>query len=157
MHLKVGTPAPAGAEVYFVVDDVDQLHELHERNGVKIDALPADQEWGLRDYRAYDLDGYKLGFGQHLPSSGPEIEIEREDVTIRIEKRLAGLLRDLAGESRPLGEWLEDVILHTFEQVSSGGVASPYTRSTFARIEELKKVHGIDYDAHASFRFVEKP
>lgn len=157
VHLKAGTPAPTGTEVYFVIDDVDQLYELHRRNGVIVDAPPTDQEWGLRDYRAYDLDGYRLGFGQHLPLNGPKIEIEREELTIRIERRLAGVLRDLAGEkNRTLGQILEEIVLHTFEPVSSGGVASPYTKSTFTRIEALKKVHGVDYDAHACYRFVEK-
>jgi len=38
-----------------------------------------------------------------------------------------------------------------------GGVASPHTRATHRYIQELRKKHGIDYDCHASYRFVEKP
>jgi len=36
------------------------------------------------------------------------------------------------------------------------GVASPHTRGDLRYIQELKKKHGIDYDAHASYRFVER-
>ena len=34
-------------------------------------------------------------------------------------------------------------------------VASPHTKQTLAHIQELKKKHGIDYDSHASYRWVE--
>ena len=55
-----------------------------------------------------------------------------------------------------VGEMLEETFLHTFEKVSMGGVASPHTLKTLAYIQELKEKHGIDYDTHASYRFVEK-
>jgi hypothetical protein len=42
------------------------------------------------------------------------------------------------------------------EQVAGEGVASPHTAYTHAHIQELRKKHGIDYDCHASYRFVEK-
>jgi len=51
---------------------------------------------------------------------------------------------------------LEETFLHTFEKVSSGGVASPHTENTLSYIKELKKKHDIDYDCHASYRFIEK-
>ena len=34
--------------------------------------------------------------------------------------------------------------------------ASPHTKSQLRYIQELKKKHGIDYDSHGSYRFVEK-
>jgi hypothetical protein len=55
-----------------------------------------------------------------------------------------------------VGEMLEETLLHTFEKLSSGGVASPHTEKTLAFIQELKGKHGIDYETHASYRFVEK-
>lgn len=55
-----------------------------------------------------------------------------------------------------VSECLEETLLHTFERVESGGVASPHTESTIAHIKALRKKHGIDYDCHASYRFVEK-
>lgn len=36
------------------------------------------------------------------------------------------------------------------------GVASPHTRSQLRHIQLLKRKHGIDYDCHASDRFVER-
>jgi hypothetical protein len=76
----------------------------------------------------------------------------------RIEKRLAALLNDLARhKSMSVGEMLEETILHTFEKAPRGGVASPHTEKTLAYIRELKAKHGVDYDTHASYRFVEQP
>jgi hypothetical protein len=37
-----------------------------------------------------------------------------------------------------------------------GGVASPHAEKTLRFIAQLKRQHGIDYDCHASYRFVEK-
>jgi hypothetical protein len=37
-----------------------------------------------------------------------------------------------------------------------GGVASPHTAKTLAHIQALKKKHRIEYDVHASYRFVER-
>jgi hypothetical protein len=54
-----------------------------------------------------------------------------------------------------LNSCLEEALLHTFEQVGEG-VASPHSKKTFKYIQELKQTHGIDYDAHASYRFVER-
>ena len=36
-----------------------------------------------------------------------------------------------------------------------GGVASPHSKGDLERIQELKERHGIDYDTHATYRFVE--
>ena len=49
---------------------------------------------------------------------------------------------------------LEETLLHTFERVGDS-VASPYTLAALDHIGKLKKKHGIDYDTHASYRFVE--
>ena len=49
------------------------------------------------------------------------------------------------------------VTLHGEHSTADGdGVASPHTRRTLMHIQELKKKHGIDYDSHASYRFVER-
>jgi hypothetical protein len=45
--------------------------------------------------------------------------------------------------------------LHTNEPLGDG-VASPHTKSQLRYIQELKKKHGIDYDSHGSYRFVER-
>ena len=72
------------------------------------------------------------------------------DVPVRLEKRLAALLDDLAKHKRmSLSSCLEEILLHTNEGVG------PHTKSQLRYIQELKKKHGIDYDSHASYRFIE--
>jgi uncharacterized glyoxalase superfamily protein PhnB len=158
MHLRPGTPAPNGASVYFVVDDVEALHELHVRNGVAVHQPLDVKPWGLREYEVHDLDGYSLTFGQHVPSAEPKLEIERTTISARMEKRLAALLEELAAHKHmTVGECLEETLLHTFERTGRGVVASPHTDKTFAYVDQLKTKHGIDYDAHDIYRFSEKP
>jgi catechol 2,3-dioxygenase-like lactoylglutathione lyase family enzyme len=156
LFLQKGTSFPAGCSLYFVVDDADGLHEFHRVNGVEILAPPGDREYGIRDYTVRDLNGYELVFGHPLLSAGPKLEIERVDVPVRLEKRLAALLHDLAEHKRmSLDSCLEEILLHTCEPLGDG-VASPHTKRTLDYIQELKKKHGIDYDSHASYRFVEE-
>jgi catechol 2,3-dioxygenase-like lactoylglutathione lyase family enzyme len=156
IFLQQGTPAPQGCSVYFVVGDADELHDFHRAGGVEVVQPPTDQPYALRDYVVRDLHGYFLCFGHHLLSAGPKIEIERVDVPVRLEKRLAALLYDLAAHKRmSLSSCLEEILLHTNEPLGDG-VASPHTKRTLAYIQELKKKHGIDYDSHASYRFVER-
>ena len=50
----------------------------------------------------------------------------------------------------------EETLLHTFEKAAGGGVASPHAEKTLKHIQALKKKHAIDYDTHASYRFVER-
>ena len=151
MFLERGTPSPDGCSVYFVVDNADELFAFHRANGVTIVHPPSDQPYGLRDYRVRDLNGYLLGFGHHLFNAGPPIEIERVDVPVRLEKRLAALLSDLAlHKHMSVTSCLEEMLLHTNEGVG------PHTNSTLRHIQELKRKHGIDYDSHASYRFVER-
>jgi catechol 2,3-dioxygenase-like lactoylglutathione lyase family enzyme len=156
VHLAQGEPNPTGCSVYFVVGDADELYEFQRENGVEVVAAPGDRPWGLRDYQVRDLHGYELGFGHRLPDAGPPVQIERVDVPVRLEKRLAAALRDLAEHKRmSLNSCLEETLLHTFEQVGEG-VANPHSPRTLRHIRELKQKHGIDYDTHASYRFVEK-
>lgn len=156
IFLHQGTPNPEGCTLYFVVGDADELFEFQRANGVEIVSPPEDEEYGLRDYFVRDLHGYVLSFGHYIYSVGPPVPIERVDVTVRLEKRLAGLLGDLAKHKRmSVGECLEEILLHTSEP-HGDGVASPHTKSTLRHIQELKRKHGIDYDCHASYRFVEE-
>lgn len=157
IFLERGTPAPSGNAVYFVVGDADELHAFHRANGVAIVEPPADRPYGLRDYSIKDQDGYRLSFGHYIYNTGEPLVIERVDVPVRLEKRLAAALRDLATHKRmSLTSCLEETLLHTFEPLGDG-VASPHTKGDLRFIQELKRKHGIDYDSHASYRFVEKP
>jgi catechol 2,3-dioxygenase-like lactoylglutathione lyase family enzyme len=155
IFLSRGTPGPEGCSVYFVIDDADEFHDFHRSNGVTIVDPPADRPYALRDYAVRDLDGYYLRFGHRLYNAGPPLRIERVDVPVRLEKRLSALLHDLAKHKRmSVDSCIEEILLHTCEPLGDG-VASPHTRRSLRYIQELKKKHGIDYDCHASYRFVE--
>lgn len=157
IFLEKGTPNPKGCSLYFVVGDADELYEFHRASGVEISVPPDDREYGLRDYTIHDLYGYTLTFGHQLGAAvGPPLKIERVDVPVRLEKRLAALLHDLAEHKHmSLTSCLEEILLHTNEPLGDG-VASPHTKRTLKYIQELKRKHGIDYDSHASYRFVEE-
>lgn len=156
LFLERGTPNPNGCAVYFVVSSADDLYEFHRGNGVTIVRAPDDRPWGIRDYTVQDLHGYSLTFGHYLLNTGPPIPIERVDVPVRLEKRLAALLEDLAVHKRmSLSSCLEEILLHTCEPLGDG-VASPHTAHDLRHIQQLKKKHGIDYDSHGSYRFVEE-
>lgn len=156
VFLQLGTPQHDMSGVFFVVGDADELYEFQRANGVEIAEPPADRTWQMRDYVVRDLDGHRLVFGHPIYHLGPAVEIERVDVPVRLEKRLAALLRDLAEHKRmSISNCLEETLLHTFEPWGDG-VASPHTARDLRYIQELKRKHGIDYDCHASYRFVER-
>ena len=155
IFLEQGTPNPKGCSVYFVVGNADELYEFQKSKGVDVVDPPEDRPYELRDYGVRDLHGYHLRFGHRLFNAGPPLKIERVDVPLRLEKRLAALLSDLAEHKRmSLTSCVEEILLHTNEPLGNG-VASPHTKGQLAYIQALKKKHGIDYDSHASYRFVE--
>lgn len=156
MFLKKDTPNPQGCHVCFDVGNADELFEFQRANGVEVVEPPGDREYGIRDYAIRDLHGYTLVFGHNIFNVGPPIKIERVDLNVRIEKRMTALLRDLAEHKHmSLTSCLEEILLHTCEPYSDG-VASPHTKADLRYIQELKKKHGIDYDSHGSYRFVEE-
>jgi hypothetical protein len=104
----------------------------------------------IRDYTVRDLNGYHIVFGQHLHNAGEPIQVERVDLHVRLEKRLSALLTDLAAHKRmTVSSCLEEILLHTNQGVG------PHTKSTLQFIQHLKRTHGIDYDSHGSYCFVE--
>jgi catechol 2,3-dioxygenase-like lactoylglutathione lyase family enzyme len=156
MFLEQGTPNPEGSSVYFVIGNADELYEFQRANGVEVVVPPDDRAYELRDYTVRDLHGYRLTFGHRLLGAGPPLKVQRVEVPVRLEKRLAALLHDLAEHKRmSLNSCLEEILLHTCEPLGDG-VASPHTKRTLDHIQELKKKHGIDYDSHASYRFSEE-
>jgi catechol 2,3-dioxygenase-like lactoylglutathione lyase family enzyme len=155
IFLVQGTPNPRGCSVQFVVGDADELFAFHRANGVEIVEPPDDRDYGLRDYSVRDLHGHGLAFGHYIFNTGPSIHVERVDLHVRLEKRLAALLHDLAEHKRmSVSSCLEEILLHTSEPLGDG-VASPHTRSQLRYIQQLKAKHGIDYATHGSYRFVE--
>lgn len=151
MFLQKGAPDPKGCTVSFIVGNADELYEFHRDNGVEIATPIDDRDYGIRDYGVRDLHGYYLSFGHHLFNAGTPIKIQRVDVSVRLEKRLAALLNDLAAHKRmSVNSCLEEILLHTNDGVG------PHNETTLKYIQELKKKHGIDYDSHGSYRFVEE-
>ncbi len=151
IFLRQRTPDPNGAIVFFVIGDADELCEFQRANGVEIVEEPSDKPWNFHEYTVRDLDGNFLIFGQRLQNTEPPLTIERVDVPVRLEKRLAALLNDLAAHKRmSLTSCLEEILLHTNDG------AGPHTKSDLNYIQKLKAKHGIDYDSHASYRFVEE-
>ena len=156
LFLERGTPSPAGLSVMFLVGDADELHAFHRDRGVEIVEEIGDRAYGIRDYSVRDPDGYLLAFGHPIYTVGEPVPIERVEVPVRLEKRLAALLHDLAAHKRmSVSSLLEEILLHTNEPLGDG-VASPHTKSQLRHIQALKAKHGIDYDSHASYRFVER-
>jgi hypothetical protein len=82
----------------------------------------------------------------------PKISVERVQTGVRMEKRMLKVLKAIAEyNDQTLGELLEEIVLHAFE----GGGANAFGPKTLERIAKLKEVYGMDYDVHASYRFVE--
>jgi len=52
--------------VYFMVDDVDALHEEFKDRGVEYVWTPQNQEYGNRDMKLLDNNGYQLLFATDL-------------------------------------------------------------------------------------------
>ena len=85
------------------------------------------------------------------PAPAPEITIERVQTGVRIEKRMLKVLKALAEYfDISLGDLLEGIVLHTFE----GKCA--FDAETLQRIETLKKIYNMNYDARSSHRLVEQ-
>ena len=69
-HINGGRPKPNHAtfppdmfDLYVYVDDVDALHEELAGRGAEIMNSPVNTEYGLREIRVRDPDGYVLAFG----------------------------------------------------------------------------------------------
>ena len=85
------------------------------------------------------------------------VAVERVQLGVRMERRMVKVLKGLAEfDGITLGELLEKIVLPSFEPVPGDegeSCASPHGRPALAAIRDLKKIYGMDYDAHASRRF----
>ncbi|HMR83748.1 MAG TPA: VOC family protein [Niabella sp.] len=155
VHLMTNAGKGGSGMAYFSVEDVDAFYRFHQENKVEITEPIADRPYHMRDYQVRDPYGNYLGFGHYIITRTPSLPVDRVDVPVRIEKRLAALLEDLAMyKGLTVSGTLEEMLLHSFEPCGDG-VASPHTKSQLRYINELKIKHGIDYDVHASYRFTE--
>ena len=75
---------------------------------------------------------------------------ERVQTGIRIEKRLLKVLKGLAEHlDMSVGDLLEGIALHAFEN------KPPFSQETIKKIEQLKSVYDLDWDADDSHKFKE--
>ena len=85
-----------------------------------------------------------------MPESDANPFAERVQIGARIEKRMVKVLKGLAEYlDMSLGDLLEGIVLHAFEN------RPPFSAETLRRIQQLKEVYGMDYDASASHTFPE--
>ena len=86
-------------------------------------------------------------------SKVPKVNVERVQTGLRMERRMLKVLKALAEyRDMTLGALVEEIVLHAFE-----GLSTYDTPERLERVATLKRVYGMDYDIHASYRFVEKP
>ena len=77
--------------------------------------------------------------------------VERVQTGVRIEKRILKVLKGLAEyHDLTLGDLLEGIVLHAFEG------RSPFSQASLSVITELKRIYGLELDASASHRLVER-
>jgi len=59
-------PRGTGVEIVVQVDDVDELHETARAVGLDVVKPIQDRDWGARDFRVADPDGYFVRFTSPL-------------------------------------------------------------------------------------------
>lgn len=80
-----------------------------------------------------------------------DLEVERVQTGVRMERRLLKVLKALAEYlDMSLGDLLEGVVLHAFDG------KTPFTAQTLRKISELKSIYELDLDARSSHRLREK-
>ncbi len=88
-----------------------------------------------------------------------DVEVERVQLGVRMEKRMVKVLKGLAEfDGITLGQLLEKIVLHSFVPVEGQegeAAASPHGKRALAAIADLKRVYGMDYDVHATYKFLE--
>lgn len=79
-----------------------------------------------------------------------QIQIERMQTGMRIEKRMVKVLKALAEYlDMTLGDLIEGIVLHAFD----GKV--PFNEPTLQKIKELKKVYDLELDSTHSHKLTE--
>lgn len=79
------------------------------------------------------------------------IVVERVQTGVRLEKRLLKVLKGVAEyHDMTLGDLIEGIVLHAFDGLP------PFSDETLRHVADLKRIYGLDLDAKASHRLVEK-
>jgi len=78
------------------------------------------------------------------------VTIERTQTGVRMEKRMVKVLKGLAEyHDLSLGDLLEGIVLHAFEG------KAPFGRQSRKKIEDLKKIYGLDLTAKDAHKLME--
>ena len=79
-----------------------------------------------------------------------KIKVERVQTGVRMEKRMLKVLKAMAEyHDISLGDLLEGIVLHAFDG------RSPFDAVAIKKIEALKQIYEMEYDATASHQFIE--
>lgn len=80
-----------------------------------------------------------------------QIEVERIQTGVRIEKRLLKVLKAVAElKDMSLGDLLEGIVLHAFDG------KSPFSSQTLKEIEQLRTIYGLTLHSSDSHRLKER-
>jgi len=80
-----------------------------------------------------------------------QIQVERIQTGMRVEKRMVKVLKALAEYlDMTLGDLIEGIVLHAFEG------KAPFNDKMLKKIREIKKVYDLDLDANHSHKLFEK-
>jgi hypothetical protein len=85
------------------------------------------------------------------PNATRTVEVERVQTGVKLEKRMLKVLKAVAEyHDLTLGDLLEGIVLHAFEGKPA------FERPTLERIQQLKRIYGLDLTAAHSHRLREK-
>lgn len=83
--------------------------------------------------------------------SKENVEVERVQTGVRMEKRLLKVLKALAElKDLTLGDLLEGIVLHAFEG------KAPFSQQTLKEIEQIRTIYGLTLRAVDSHRLKER-
>jgi hypothetical protein len=79
-----------------------------------------------------------------------KVTVERVQTGLRIEKQMLKVLKGLAEyHDMSLGDLVEGIVLHAFEG------RSPFGEESLARIQDLKRIYGMQLEAKDAHRLQE--
>jgi predicted DNA-binding ribbon-helix-helix protein len=79
-----------------------------------------------------------------------QVEVERVQTGVRMEKRLLKVLKGLAElKDLTLGDLMEGIVLHAFEG------KAPFSSETLKEIEQLRSIYGLSLKATDSHKLKE--
>jgi hypothetical protein len=89
--------------------------------------------------------------GTMVTTTNDNLEIERVQTGVRMEKRLLKVLKGLAElKDLSLGDLLEGIVLHAFEG------KAPFSAATLQQIGDLKKIYDMPLSAAHSHKLRER-